>query len=302
MVKCPFCHFDNEDGALFCDQCKSDLSNAAPVVPTPVPVPPVPVAIEPIPIAVEAIPVDDAGGNIVSPIQVEAIPDDQGVPLLVEAVPVLAEPVEAVPVEAVPIVPEPVTPVPGVPEPVTPAPVIPEPVAPIAVEPVPVYPEPVAPIAVEPVPVPVTPVPVPVTPVEPVPTQPESVPPVVTSPVPAAPASPGALPDGAQPRLLVMRGLKRNVEYPIFEGPNFVGRADDKPVDIDLEEQEPPDRVWCSRQHCCIFFENNELSIEDLNSSNGTFVNRTRIYPGQKTILSAGDVVQIGNVQMKVVV
>ena len=29
MVKCPFCQFDNEDGALFCEQCKSDLSRAA---------------------------------------------------------------------------------------------------------------------------------------------------------------------------------------------------------------------------------------------------------------------------------
>ena len=26
MVKCPFCAFDNEDGALFCDRCKADLS------------------------------------------------------------------------------------------------------------------------------------------------------------------------------------------------------------------------------------------------------------------------------------
>ncbi len=26
MVKCPFCGFSNEDGALFCEQCKSDLS------------------------------------------------------------------------------------------------------------------------------------------------------------------------------------------------------------------------------------------------------------------------------------
>src|SRR5260370_23863981 len=25
MVKCPVCNFDNEDGALFCEQCKSDL-------------------------------------------------------------------------------------------------------------------------------------------------------------------------------------------------------------------------------------------------------------------------------------
>jgi len=31
MIRCPFCHFDNEDGALFCEQCKSDLAGAIPV-------------------------------------------------------------------------------------------------------------------------------------------------------------------------------------------------------------------------------------------------------------------------------
>jgi pSer/pThr/pTyr-binding forkhead associated (FHA) protein len=90
------------------------------------------------------------------------------------------------------------------------------------------------------------------------------------------------------------------VEYPLFEGLNFIGRADEKPVDIDLEEQEPPDRIWCSRQHACISFESSQLVIEDLNSANGTYVNRTRVYPGQKRPLSVNDVIQIGNVQLKV--
>jgi hypothetical protein len=35
MIKCPFCHFDNEDGALFCEQCKSDLAGVEPVRPRP---------------------------------------------------------------------------------------------------------------------------------------------------------------------------------------------------------------------------------------------------------------------------
>ena len=30
MIKCPFCHFENEDGALFCERCTSDLSSVAP--------------------------------------------------------------------------------------------------------------------------------------------------------------------------------------------------------------------------------------------------------------------------------
>jgi len=43
------------------------------------------------------------------------------------------------------------------------------------------------------------------------------------------------------------------------------------------------------------------LTVEDLNSSNGTFINRTRLYPGQKRVLNIDDIVQIGTVQMKVV-
>jgi len=113
-------------------------------------------------------------------------------------------------------------------------------------------------------------------------------------------APPAKLPAGAQPKLVVLRGLKINVEYPVYEGNNFVGRADEKPVDIDLDDQEPPDRVWSSRQHCLITHENSELYVEDLNSANGTFVNRTRVYPGQKRGLNVGDVLQVGTVQLKV--
>jgi hypothetical protein len=67
----------------------------------------------------------------------------------------------------------------------------------------------------------------------------------VPDPAPAAevPAA-AALPTGAQPRLLVLRGQKRNVEYPIYEGLNFIGRADEKPVDdcvpvLDRDRREP---------------------------------------------------------------
>ena len=111
-------------------------------------------------------------------------------------------------------------------------------------------------------------------------------------------------PAGAQPRLKVMRGLKVGVEFPIYGDYNYIGRADDKPVDIDLEDQEPPDRVWCSRQHAVIHWDDAQgvLTIEDLNSANGTFVNRARIHPGQKRQLAPNDVVQIGTVHMKLLV
>lgn len=229
MVKCPFCQFENEDGALFCEQCKSDLGSAQPAVPaaaTPEHPADVPVAA-----AVEDAPA------IAEPVLME------GTPVAEESIPMAAPVAEAVPERE--------------------SARTTEEYAPLASASV----------------------------------SPES-PPVAEA---AAPTPEGeALPEDAKPRLVVMRGLKIGVEYPLYEGLNFVGRSDEKPVDIDLEDQEPPDRIWSSRQHALISSEGGRLSIEDLNSSNGTFVNRQRIYPGQKRPLNVNDVIQIGTVQMKV--
>jgi hypothetical protein len=257
MVQCPFCHYNNEDGALFCEQCKSDLANVAssndPPVAQAMPIEAEPAFAEAIP--VEAIPM----GAL--PLTPEALPME-AIPMAAEALPMEATPVEALPMEA----PNPfafeAAPVEAVPAPPPPPPVVAAPAAPVAS---------IAP------------------------------PPPQTAPAEAVPAGAG-IPPGVEPKLVVLRGQKRNAEYPLFEGSNFVGRADEKPVDVDLEDQEPPDRVWSSRQHACIHFEEGQLSIEDLNSSNGTFVNRARIYPGAKKPLNVNDVIQIGNVQLKVIV
>ncbi|MSQ92966.1 MAG: FHA domain-containing protein [Gemmataceae bacterium] len=122
-----------------------------------------------------------------------------------------------------------------------------------------------------------------------------------------APAKPAAatgtpIPAGATVKLVVQRGLKIGEEYTLFAGENFVGRADEKPVDVDLTFQEPEDRVWCSRQHALLVYDDaaGTLTVEDLNSSNGTFVNRERVYPGQPRQLFVGNTVQIGTVHMRV--
>jgi hypothetical protein len=116
-------------------------------------------------------------------------------------------------------------------------------------------------------------------------------------------ATPPPLPTAAaptSPKLLVVRGQKMDVTYPLYTGKNYLGRTDDKPVDIDLEDQESNDRIWTSRQHAVVSFENGKLAIEDLNSLNGTFVNRTRVHPGQVRELSENDVIQVGTVHLKV--
>src|SRR5262249_8640957 len=110
------------------------------------------------------------------------------------------------------------------------------------------------------------------------------------------------IPTGAKPRLAVVRGQRVEAEDPLYEGENYVGRADEKAVDVDLEDQEPPDRIWSSRQHALVTLSDGVLVLEDLNSTNGTFVNRLRVHPGQKRFLQVQDVIQIGTVQLRVVI
>jgi hypothetical protein len=110
----------------------------------------------------------------------------------------------------------------------------------------------------------------------------------------------GLLAPEVEPKLVVVRGVKVGVPFPVRPGKNYIGRRDERLVDIDLEDQEAPDRVWASRQHAVISFDGGVLSIEDLNSLNGTFVNRQRVHPGQPRALHVGDVVQVGTVQLKV--
>ena len=231
MVKCPFCQYENEDGALFCEQCKSDLGAdvfGGDVIPTATP-------LEGGAFEAQGL----ASAPLASVVGEEAAAADEARTSKPETA------ASAGPVDAASAAPPPSA-------------------FPSATSPT------EAPAAAEP------------------------------TVSPAAPGGADRLPPTAQPKLVVLRGLKINAEFPIYEGHNFIGRADEKPVDIDLEDQEPPDRIWSSRQHAVITFEDGKLIIEDLNSANGTFVNRNRIHPGQKRPLRLNDIVQIGTVQMKI--
>ena len=116
---------------------------------------------------------------------------------------------------------------------------------------------------------------------------------------PMKPAQPLPVAPVGRPRLVVLRGLKINAEYPIYEGRNTIGRFADKPVDIDLVSQEAVEQIWCSRQHAVVTFDHGNVFVEDLNSLNGTWVNGSRIHAGQYHTLKHGDVIQIGTVQLK---
>jgi hypothetical protein len=248
---------------LFCEQCKSDISNVAPA-------PSVPASAHPTPMPESVPPAADA------PVMAAIVED---APITAEAVPIA--PAEEEPIAAAIAEDEPVSPIQE--EPAIAAAVVEEKPAPAASETAPQATPDVSPFAAA-VGAVVSPTPPP------------------SSPPPAKPAGGTPIPAGAQVKLVVQRGLKVGEEYNVFAGENYVGRADEKPVDIDLTFQEPEDRVWCSRQHALVVFDDasGTLTIEDLNSSNGTYVNRERVYPGQPRQLFVGNTIQIGTVHLRV--
>ncbi len=127
-----------------------------------------------------------------------------------------------------------------------------------------------------------------------VPTPPGSVAMIVITP-PPPPATPAPV-----VKLRVIRGMRVNIEYPVYPGRNVVGRFAEKPVDIDLTGIEPDGQVWSSRRHAALTLDKTMLVVEDLNSLNGTWVNGTRLRAGSALALKAGDVIQIGVAQLRV--
>jgi len=57
---------------------------------------------------------------------------------------------------------------------------------------------------------------------------------------------------------------------------------------------------FVSAKHCKVFFENEELFIEDLGSSNGTFIDGTEIKTQCATPIVPGQGIQVGIMEMKI--
>jgi len=104
-------------------------------------------------------------------------------------------------------------------------------------------------------------------------------------------------------KLIIQRGGKIGKEFPISGNEAMIGRWDaDGGIfpDIDLDQDDPEAKV--SRRHAKIQFLNNQYMIEDLGSTNGTFVNRgPRLAPGAKQPLKNGDEIIVGKTFLKFV-
>lgn len=105
----------------------------------------------------------------------------------------------------------------------------------------------------------------------------------------------------AHARLMINRGRSAGKEFPVYEDEAYIGRWDaDSGIfpDVDLDADDPEAKV--SRRHARITRRGDQYFIEDLGSTNGTFVNRgRRLLPGDRQPLNDGDEIIIGKTFLK---
>lgn len=104
------------------------------------------------------------------------------------------------------------------------------------------------------------------------------------------------IPKGVHATLLIERGSSIGTEFQLTSDESYIGRWDaDNGIfpDVDLDAYDPEAKV--SRKHARIIRDNNRYSVEDLGSTNGTFINRgRRLIPGQRQQLNDGDEIIVG--------
>lgn len=125
-----------------------------------------------------------------------------------------------------------------------------------------------------------------------------------TEPEPSPDGSPPEAPKKAHAKLVIERGHAIGTEFLLTAEESNIGRWDaDNGVfpDVDLDAHDPEAKV--SRRHARILFTNGSYMIEDLGSTNGTFVNRgRRLIPGNPQRLNDGDEVIVGKTFLRLVV
>jgi hypothetical protein len=103
-------------------------------------------------------------------------------------------------------------------------------------------------------------------------------------------------PKGVHATLLIERGASVGTEFQLSSEESYIGRWDaDNGIfpDVDLDAHDTEAKV--SRRHARILREHDRYAIEDLGSTNGTYINRgRRLIPGNRQQLSDGDEIIVG--------
>jgi hypothetical protein len=108
----------------------------------------------------------------------------------------------------------------------------------------------------------------------------------------------GSLKTSSKPhaRLVIEKGRSSGKQFMLSDVESHIGRWDaDGGIfpDVDLDTDDPEAKV--SRRHARITLSNGQYFLEDLGSTNGTFINRgKRLAPGQRQALCDGDEIIVG--------
>jgi FHA domain len=102
----------------------------------------------------------------------------------------------------------------------------------------------------------------------------------------------GAAPSGSQLALEVVEPADRAGDRFGVDGGVVVGRGADCDVSTSYD-------IYSSGRHAQVFYDGKRLMVEDLGSTNGTFVNAEKI--AKPTRLGKGDMVQVGGTVFEVV-
>ncbi len=100
--------------------------------------------------------------------------------------------------------------------------------------------------------------------------------------------------------LEVVRGRVVGQSYALDSGETVVGNALKGERGLDLVDQEGTSPRKMAGRHAALTSTGQELTIRDLETPGGTFVNQQRLLAGQTRRLVTGDVIQLGSVQVLV--
>jgi hypothetical protein len=129
------------------------------------------------------------------------------------------------------------------------------------------------------------------------------------APAPAAAPAPAPAAAAAlfKAKLAITRGTireRQGHEFELETGNNLIGRWDPDTgsfPEVDLDADDPEAKI--SRKHALIRIDGGRITIEDIGSLNGTYVNRQpRLQPGSPEELKDGDEVIIGKTFLKLTV
>jgi len=98
-----------------------------------------------------------------------------------------------------------------------------------------------------------------------------------------------------RPARLIVSGSFQRASFWLHQEKMIIGRRDplhSTLMDIDLSSFDPTQSV--SRQHAQITQEGDEFFLEDLGSTNGTYINSSWLQPRRRCRLSSGDELKFG--------